>query len=173
MNEIFDFNETKDSANATCRSFQVKTNCPKFITDGLQQRCHMTFSVFLFVTSRNLLFGVFKENYYNLTKDSRKFRTSALKVKYSESTWGKNKSLKHLYYKWTSSQVIFKVSSRIFFHLFTFPPICRSLFVLDITHIFCICIHICKRYHFPPFTIPEMESERKISLSFWMTFATS
>ena len=36
----------------------------------------MTFSISLFVTSRNLLFGVFKENYYNLTKNSRKFQTS-------------------------------------------------------------------------------------------------
>ena len=89
LNEIFDFNETKNSANAKGHSFQVKTNCPKFITDGLQQWCHITFSVFLFATLRNLLFGVFKENYYNLTKDSRKFRTSALKAKYSKSTWGK------------------------------------------------------------------------------------
>ena len=36
----------------------------------------MTLSISLFVTSRNLLFRVFKENYYNLTKNSRKFETS-------------------------------------------------------------------------------------------------
>ena len=46
-----------NSANTTCRLFQVKINCSKFIIDG--QRCHMTFLVSLFVTSRNLLFGVF------------------------------------------------------------------------------------------------------------------
>ena len=78
LTEIFDFNKTKlaNSSNAKCRPFQVNINCPKFITDGLQQRCHVTFSVSLFVTSRNLLFGVFMENYYNLTKNSRKFQTS-------------------------------------------------------------------------------------------------
>ena len=78
LTEIFYFNKTKlgNSANAECRPFQVKINCPKFIIDGLQQRCHITFSVSLFVTSRKLLFGIFKENYYNLTKNSRKFQTS-------------------------------------------------------------------------------------------------
>ena len=78
LTEIFYFNKTKlgNSANAECRPFQVKINCPKFIIDGLQQRCHMTFSISLFVTSRNLLFGVFKENYYNRTKNSRKFQKS-------------------------------------------------------------------------------------------------
>ena len=65
LTEIFDFNKTKlaNSANTKCRPFQVKINCPKFIINGLQQRCHMTFSVSLFVTPRNLLFGVFKEIY--------------------------------------------------------------------------------------------------------------
>ena len=48
-----------NSANTKCRPFQVKINCSIFIIDGLQQRCHMTFLVSLFVTSRNLLFGVF------------------------------------------------------------------------------------------------------------------
>ena len=78
LTEIFDFSKTKlpNSGNAKCRLFQVKINYPTFIIDGLQQRCHMTFSVSLFVTPRNLLFGVFKENYYSLTKNSRKFQTS-------------------------------------------------------------------------------------------------
>ena len=48
-----------NSANTKCRPFQVKINCSKFTIDGLQQGCHMTFLVSLFVTSRNLLFGVF------------------------------------------------------------------------------------------------------------------
>ena len=80
MTEIFYFNKTKlgNSANAECHPFQVKINCPKFIIDRLQQQCHMTFSSSLFVTLRNLLFGMgaFKENYYNLTKNSHKFQTS-------------------------------------------------------------------------------------------------
>ena len=38
---------------------QVKINCSKFIIDTLQQQCHVTFLIYLFVTSRNLLFGVF------------------------------------------------------------------------------------------------------------------
>ena len=82
LTEIFYFNKTKlgNSANAECRPFQVKINCPKFIIDGLQQRCHMTFSISLFVTSRNLLFGVFKENYYNHTKNSRNFQTSVTEM---------------------------------------------------------------------------------------------
>ena len=37
----------------------MKINHSKFIIEGLSQRCHMIFLVSLFVTSRNLLFGVF------------------------------------------------------------------------------------------------------------------
>ena len=48
-----------NSADTNCRPFQVKINCSKFIIDKLQQRCHMTLLVCLFVTSINLLFGVF------------------------------------------------------------------------------------------------------------------
>ena len=48
-----------NSADTNCRPFQVKINCSKFIIDKLQQRCHMTLLVSLFVTSINLLFGVF------------------------------------------------------------------------------------------------------------------
>ena len=78
LTEIFYFSKIKlaNSANAKCHPFQVKINCPKFIIDGLQQRYHPTFSISLFVTSRNVLFDVFKENYYNLTENSRKFQTS-------------------------------------------------------------------------------------------------
>ena len=47
-----------NSANNNCRPFQVKINCSKFIIGGLQQQGNMTLSVSLFVTSRNLLFGV-------------------------------------------------------------------------------------------------------------------
>ena len=38
---------------------KVKINCSKFIIDGLQRRCHMALLASLFVTLRNLLFGVF------------------------------------------------------------------------------------------------------------------
>ena len=48
-----------NNANTNYRRVQVKINCPKFLIGGLQQRCHMTLLVSLFVTSRNLLFGVF------------------------------------------------------------------------------------------------------------------
>ena len=43
-----------------------------------QQRCQVNFLSYLFVTSRNLLFGVFlpKKNYYNITKNSRKCQAS-------------------------------------------------------------------------------------------------
>ena len=48
-----------NSANTNCCHFQVRINCLKFIIDVLQQRCCMTLLVSLFVTSRNLWFGVF------------------------------------------------------------------------------------------------------------------
>ena len=77
LTEISDFNKTKLASK--CHPFQVKINCPKFAIDALQQRYHMTFSLSLFVTSRNLLLGVFTENYYNLTNNSCKFQTSVTK----------------------------------------------------------------------------------------------
>ena len=104
LTEVFDFNKTElaNSANSKCRPFQVKINCPKFIIDALQPRCHMTFYVSLFITLRNLVLGVFKENYYNLTKNSHKFLTSVtdscaflsskrsgISTKYFKSTWEK------------------------------------------------------------------------------------
>ena len=48
-----------NSANNKCRPFQVKINFSKFIIDGLQQRCLVTFFVSLSVTSKNLMTGVF------------------------------------------------------------------------------------------------------------------
>ena len=95
----------------------------------------MTFVVSLFVTSRKVLFGCFfvKENYYCFTKNSRKFRQASLKgvllvfwnasAKSFKCTCEKVESFKNLYYTWTYSQVIFKVSGWIIFtylliHLF-------------------------------------------------------
>ena len=47
------------------------------------------------------------------------------------------------------------------------------LFVSYSTHIvYSIHIDIWKKVLLSAFTIPEMESERKISLRFWITFAT-
>ena len=116
----------------------------------------MTFLIYLFVTSRNLLFGVIlpRRIITILRKKADIFRQVSLKevllsVSILECFSEKVGSLKTLYCTRTSSQVIFRVSGRIFFHLFTFPLIYRSLFVFYIVHILCSCIHICKRYYFP------------------------
>ena len=102
-----------------------------FIVDRLQSRCYLTFLISLFVTSRNLLFGVFlpveksrkyqasvTERCASLSKRSGMFRQNLLQVPLR-----------------TSSQMIFKISRRIFFHLFTYPPIYRTLLVPYIAHI--------------------------------------
>ena len=86
-----------------CRHFQVKIYSSKLITDRLQQRCHVTFLIYLFVTSRNLFAWCIsvKDNYYNHTKNSRKFQASvtetctfSISAKSIKSTCGKVKSLK-------------------------------------------------------------------------------
>ena len=133
-------------------------NCSKLIIGRLQKRCHVTFLIYLFVTSRNLFVWCIsaKENYYNLTKNSRKFQASVTKTctfsvsaKSFKSTCEKVESLKIHYCTWTSSQVIFKVSSRTFLALFTYQLIYRSLLLSYIGHIMCISIYICKKYYFP------------------------
>ena len=63
-----------------------------------------------------------------------------------------------------SSQVIFKISSR-FFHLFMYPLIYSNLFVSHISHIVYSYSYLLKVL-LSTFTIPEMESERKIILDF-------
>ena len=65
--------------------------------------------------------------------------------------------------------MIFKVSSRIFFtnlpiHLFTGAYLCF------IEHIHFVFVFIFVKVLLPAFTIPEIESERKISLNFWIIF---
>ena len=47
------------SADTNFRLFQVKINCFKFIINKLQQRCHKILLDSLFLTSKNLLLGVF------------------------------------------------------------------------------------------------------------------
>ena len=99
-----------------------------------------------------------KENYYDLTKNSpefqanvterctslskcyRMFRENLLKVPVKNRIF--KKPLLHMNF-FTSGFWGFQED---FFHLFSSPPIYRSLFVSRIAHVFCICIHICKRY---------------------------
>ena len=71
-------NKLANSVNTKCRPFQVEINCSKLIIGRLQKRCHVTFLIYLFVTSRNLfVWGISaKKNYYSLTKNSRKFQAS-------------------------------------------------------------------------------------------------
>ena len=54
-----------------------------------------------------------------------------------------------------------------FFHLFTYPLIYRSLFVSYVAHIVYSYSYL-EKVLLPAFTIPEMESERKISLRFYI-----
>ena len=139
----------------------------------------MTFLVSLFVTSRNLLFGVFlpRKIISILRKIVANFRQVSLKGvllwkwfwngsgKSFKSSSEKVESLKTLYYTWTSSEVIFKITNRIFF---TYLPI--HLFVCYTAHIFFIRIHIFKRFYFPLLLFLRWEA-KKITLSFWIIFA--
>ena len=86
-----------NNGNTKYRPFQVNINHSKFIIDRLQQRFLVTFLIYLFLTSRNLFFGVFL----------------LLWVSVLECFGEKVGPLKILYCTRTSSQVIFKVSSRI------------------------------------------------------------
>ena len=98
------------------------------------------------------------ENYYNLTKNSRKFQTSVTERCTSPSKRSgmfrqnrlkvpvkKLNLYKNLYYTRSSSQVILRL------RLNFFSPIYLSTYLQKtfIAHMFCICIHICKRYYFP------------------------
>ena len=89
----------------------------------------------MFVTSRNLLFGVYlpRKIITILRKIAVNFRQVSLKeilpsVSVLECFGEKVGSLKILYCTWTSSQVIFKVSSRIFFYFFFFICLLFHLF---------------------------------------------
>ena len=111
---------------------QVKIKCSKLIIDNrLQQRCHVTFLIYFFVTSRNLFVWCIsaKENYYSLTKNRRKFQVSVTETcifsasaKSFKSTCEKVESFKIAAHDF---QVISKVSAVGYFythllrHLFT------------------------------------------------------
>ena len=99
----------------------------------------MTFLVSLFVTSRNLFFGVFlpRKSIIILRKINTNFWQVSLKGvllsvrvleyfgKTFKRTCEKVESLKKLYYSWASSQVAYKVSSKTFFYLFTEACLCH------------------------------------------------
>ena len=141
----------------------------------------MTLFISLFVTSRNLLFGVFlprkiiekflaknsrkfqasvTERCTSLSKSSGMFRQNLLKVALKKINLKKPFTTYKLLQKW-----FLKFPVR-FFYLYTYPPIYISLFVSYMTHIFCIRIHICKKVLRPAFTVPEMKSEKKQVLMF-------
>ena len=144
-----------NSDNTKCRPFEVKINCSKLIIDRLQQRCHVTFLIYFFVTSRNLFVWCIsaKENYYNLTKNSRKFQTSAtetctfsVSAKSFKSTCEKVESLKIHCCTWFSSDFL-----RFPVGFFAPTYLCTHWLIVSYsTHIvYSIHIHICKRYYFP------------------------
>ena len=64
--------------------------------------------------------------------------------------------------------MIFKISSRIFFHLFTYPLIYSSLFVSYIAHIWCIRIQTCKGITFH-FYYSWDGKHKKNNLKFWIS----
>ena len=84
-----------------------------------------------------------KESCYNISKNRRKFQASVTEKCTSlskcsgifrQSTWEKVESLKNLYYTWTSSQVIFKICSRIFSTIYLSTYLHKHVCVL-----YCTC----------------------------------
>ena len=131
-----------NSVNTKCRPFQVKINCSKLIIDSLQQWRHVTFLIYLFVTSRNLFFWCISatENCYNLTNWNVYF-LSVGKIflkKYLWKTWIFKNPLLHM---------IFKSFLRFLVGFFCTYLLMYSylLFVSYSTQIvYSIHIHICK-----------------------------
>ena len=136
---------------------KVKINCSKFIIDGFQQWCHMTLLVPLFVKLRDLLFGVFlaRKTIAILRKITIIFRQVSLKgillsvrvleylaVKSFKRIYEKAKSLKNF----ITNELLHNWLSR--FPVRFFLSIYGSLFVSYVTNIFCVRIHICKKYFF-------------------------
>ena len=83
-----------NSANTKCCYFQVNNNYSKFIIDRLQQLCHVTFLIYLFVTStqptRNIP-GIFAVCSLNVTmfRTPRQHLGNILKKKYIKVLDGK------------------------------------------------------------------------------------
>ena len=134
-----------NSANTNCRRFRVKVNCSKFIIDGLQHRCHMTLLVSFFVSSRNLLLGVFLTRKIitilrKITINSRQVLLKSVipSVRFLEyfgktfkSTCDKAKPSKIF----TAHELLHKWLLR--FPIRSFSPIYRSLFVSYKANKFC------------------------------------
>ena len=133
----------------------------------------MTFLSWL-VTSRNLLFGVFlpRKIITILQKIAVNFRQVSLFWNVSAKSFKTVKRVNPLLH------MNFFASDFKVFQWDFFSPIYLSTTYLQIVcfssmwHTYCVFdFHIYKRYYFPTFTVPEMESKRKISLRFWITFA--
>ena len=108
-----------------------------------------------------------KKNYYNLAKNSHKFRASVIEmctsVSKSSGVFWQNSSKPpvkklNLEKNFTAHELVHKWFLR--FLVSFFSHIYRSLSVLHTTDIFCIRIIFVKGI-FPTFIIPEVESERK------------
>ena len=100
-----------DSVNTMRCSFYSNINCLKSVIDTLQQRCHMTLLVSLLLQTSKLLYGVFSTS--NVFTILRKIAVN-LQAKSFRRICENVKSLRKLYQQSTSSQVVFKLSTKIF-----------------------------------------------------------
>ena len=119
----------------------------------------------MFVTSRNLLFGVFLTK-----KNSRKFQASVTErcislSKSSGKSWKswilKNFTAHELLQKW-----LLRFPEGFFSPIYLSTYLQRSLPVPYIAHILCIRIHICKRYYFPILLFLRWKAKEKYVLVF-------
>ena len=137
---------------------------------------HDLFSFFVCNSEKFIVWCISaKENYYNLTKNCHKFQTSVaekcilsvsildISAKSFQSTCKRVESLKNLSQFLKFHQNFF----HLFIHLFTEACLCNYS-----THILYLYSFLNKVL-LTAFTIPEIESKRKISLSFWITVAPS
>ena len=155
---------------------QIKINYSKFIVARLQQRCHMTLLVSMFVKARNFLLAVFllrkiisltKNNHIfqasvtercaSLSKSSGIFRQNPLRVRVKKLNIWKNFATRELLHK-----KILRFPVRFLSLIY------RSLLVWYNTNIFCIRIHICQKYFFLLLLFLRWKAKE----SFWITFAT-
>ena len=92
-------------------SFYSNINCLKSVIDTLQQRCHMTLLVSLLLQTSKLLYVIFSTS--NAFTILRKIAVN-LQAKSFRRICENVKSLRKLYQQSTSSQVVFKLSTKIF-----------------------------------------------------------
>ena len=133
----------------------------------------MTYLVSLLVTSRNLLFGIFlpRKIIKILQKKNMSFRRVTKGVLLSVSVLEYLDKIYKKFYKSINLVESLK-KTLLHMHFFTsgfyrfpvrfFPPIYRrSLFVSYMVNIFCIRIHICKKYSFPIFLLLRWKRKAK------------